>query len=62
MASAAVAAVKVLSVPRKKLAHHGRDPLLTALEEEMNVLCEAPDYVKLRPSLPPVCSFLPLAQ
>jgi hypothetical protein len=30
-------AVKILSVPRKKLSHDGGDPLLAALEEEMDV-------------------------
>jgi hypothetical protein len=38
MPSAAMPAVKILSVPRKKLSHDGGDPLLAALEEEMDVI------------------------
>jgi hypothetical protein len=37
MSGTAIAPVKVLSVPREKLSHNGRDTLLAALEEEMGV-------------------------
>jgi hypothetical protein len=37
MPSAAMAAVKVLSVPGEKFSHDGGDTLLAALEEEMDV-------------------------
>jgi hypothetical protein len=38
MPGAAMAAVKILSVPREKLSHDGGNPLLAAFEEEMNVI------------------------
>ena len=44
---AGIATVEILGVPREKLSHNGGNPSLTALEKEMDVLCEAQDYVKL---------------
>ena len=38
MPGAAMAAVKILSVPREKFSHNGGDPLLAAFEEEMDVI------------------------
>ncbi len=38
MSGTPIPAVEVLGVPREKLPHDCRDPLLPAFEEEMNVI------------------------
>jgi hypothetical protein len=47
MARPVVPTVKILSIPRQKPPHDRGDTMPAALEEDMNMLCEVPNYVKL---------------
>jgi len=38
MPGSTVLPIEILSVPREKLAHHGRDTPLAAFQEKMNVV------------------------